>query len=113
MLPSKTASAWSKPGAGRFPQISGMVIGIDVTRPVGSRVLSVSVGGTAARPMPRTYILATNEFMARGGDGYAMFKDAKQLIDPIAATLLATQVIDYIAAKGSIAPKVDGRIVTK
>jgi len=99
-------------GAGRFPQISGMVIEIDVTRPVGSRVLSVSVGG---QPLDdaRTYMLATNEFMARGGDGYAMFKDAKQLIDPIAATLLATQVIDYIAAKGSIAPKVDGRIVMK
>jgi len=99
-------------GAGRFPQISGMVIGIDVTRPVGSRVLTVSVGG---QPLDdaRTYVLATNEFMARGGDGYVMFKDARQLIDPIDAILLATQVIDYIAAKGSVGPKVEGRIVNR
>ena len=51
--------------------------------------------------------------MANGGDGYVVFKTAKQLINPIDALLMASQVIDYIAARGTIAPKVEGRIVAK
>ena len=46
--------------------------------------------------------------MARGGDGYGVFRSAKVLID--AGTLMATQVIDHIAAAGTIAPKIEGRI---
>ena len=41
--------------------------------------------------------------MARGGDGYRAFAGAKQLIDPIDAQLMASQVIDYIAAEGTVA----------
>ena len=40
-----------------------------------------------------------------------MFKTAKALINPIDATLMASQVIDYIAARGTIAPAPEGRIV--
>jgi 5'-nucleotidase / UDP-sugar diphosphatase len=58
-----------------------------------------------------TYVLATNDYMARGGDGYSAFKQGKQLVDAMSATLMASQVIDYIAAKGEVAPKVEGRIV--
>ena len=56
----------------------------------------------------KTYTLATNDFMAGGGDGYAVFKAAKQLIDPADATLMASQVIDYIAAKGTDRPGARG-----
>ena len=48
--------------------------------------------------------------MAGGGDGYASFAGAKNLIDPVSAQLMASQVIDYVAAKGTISPKVEGRI---
>jgi 5'-nucleotidase/UDP-sugar diphosphatase len=58
----------------------------------------------------KTYTLATNDFMARGGDGYSVFSGAKQLIDPIDAQLMASQVIDYVAAEGTVSPKVEGRI---
>ena len=57
-----------------------------------------------------TYTLATNDYMAGGGDGYSVFASAMSMIDPIDATLMASQVIDYIAAKGTVAPKVEGRI---
>ena len=59
----------------------------------------------------KTYTLATNDFVANGGDGYAVFKGVKPLINPIDATLMASQVIDYIAARGTIAPAPEGRIV--
>ena len=42
-----------------------------------------------------------------------VFKTAKVLIDPIDATLMASQVIDYVARKGTIAPEPEGRIVAE
>jgi 2',3'-cyclic-nucleotide 2'-phosphodiesterase (5'-nucleotidase family) len=94
---------------GRFPQISGMTVVADVSQPAGSRVESVTVGGQRLDDS-RTYTLATNDFMANGGDGYVVFREAEQLIDPIDATLMASQVIDYVAERGTVAPKVEGRL---
>jgi 5'-nucleotidase/UDP-sugar diphosphatase len=98
--------------AGRFPQVSGLVVEVDLTKPAGERVVSITVGG-APLDEGKTYILATNDFMANGGDGYAVFKNGKQLIDPIDAVFMASQVIDYIAARKTVAPRVEGRIVEK
>jgi hypothetical protein len=50
--------------------------------------------------------------VARGGDGYSVFADANNLIDPIDAQLMASQVIDYVAAHGTVSPEVEGRIKT-
>lgn len=96
-------------GAGRFPQVSGMVVTVDLTRPPGTRVRSVTVAGTNLDPSA-TYTLATNDFMARGGDGYEVFEGKRNLIDPAAARLMASQVIDHVAAAGRVAPAVEGRI---
>jgi hypothetical protein len=51
--------------------------------------------------------------MARGGDGYRVFTEAKSLVDVSASQLMATQVIDYIAKAGKVAPKVEGRVVLR
>jgi 2',3'-cyclic-nucleotide 2'-phosphodiesterase (5'-nucleotidase family) len=75
----------------------------------GHRVVEVTVGG-APLDDAKTYILATNDFVAGGGDGYTVFEAATSLIDPADATLMASQVIDHIAGKGTIAPKPEGRI---
>jgi 2',3'-cyclic-nucleotide 2'-phosphodiesterase (5'-nucleotidase family) len=97
-------------GGGRFPQVSGLTVTINPGRPPGQRIVSV-MAGDAPLDDAKTYTLATNDFVANGGDGYAVFKSAKPLINPIDATLMASQVIDYIAAKGTVSPKPEGRIV--
>jgi 2',3'-cyclic-nucleotide 2'-phosphodiesterase (5'-nucleotidase family) len=99
-------------GAGRFPQVSGLTVTADVSEPPGSRVVDVRVGGAPVDPA-KTYTLATNDFMARGGDGYTPFAGATNLINAVDATLMASQVMDYIKAAGTISPKVEGRIVIK
>jgi 2',3'-cyclic-nucleotide 2'-phosphodiesterase (5'-nucleotidase family) len=99
-------------GGGRFPQISGMTVTIDLDKPAGERVVDISVSGTPLDPA-KIYTLATNDFMAAGGDGYTAFGEGKQLVDAIDATLMASQVIDFVAAKGAVSPEVEGRIVTK
>lgn len=97
---------------GRFPQVSGIVAEIDLKEPVGSRVKSVTVNNQPLDPA-KIYKLATNDFMARGGDGYRAFADAKSLVDISASQLMASQVIDYVAKAGKVAPKVEGRVVIR
>ena len=61
----------------------------------------------------KTYTLATNDFMAKGGDGYSILKKGRVIIDAAGATLMASMVMDYIKTKGSVSPRVEGRIVSK
>jgi len=96
-------------GAGRFPQVSGMVVTADLAKPVGSRVLAVTVGGQQLDPA-KTYKLATNDFMLNGGDGYTAFETGTVMIGPKSGHLMASDVIDFIQKAGSVDAKIDGRI---
>src|SRR5262249_14983128 len=98
--------------AGRFPQISGMTVDIDPTRPPGSRVLSVTVGGVPLDPK-KEYTLATNDYMARGGAGYDEFRTAPRLVPDDDAPLLANAVMNYLRALGTVRAVGSGRIVVK
>ena len=102
-------SMWAD-GAGRFPQVSGMVVTADLTKPAGSRVVSVMIGGKPIDPA-HAYLLATNDYMVNGGDGYTMFKTAELMMGGRDGTLLATNVIDYITKTGGVKAKVEGRLV--
>jgi 2',3'-cyclic-nucleotide 2'-phosphodiesterase (5'-nucleotidase family) len=104
-------SQWED-GAGRFPQISGMKVVADLKQPVGSRVVSVTVGDKPLDPAA-TYKVATNDFMLGGGDGYTALSTGKALVGARGGTLMASDVIDYIAAAGKVDAKVEGRIVLK
>ncbi|GAB4358625.1 MAG: 5'-nucleotidase C-terminal domain-containing protein [Kiloniellaceae bacterium] len=96
-------------GAGRFPSTSGIAMTWSRAAAPGERVKSVSVNGKPLDPMA-TYTVATNDFMAKGGDGYAVFTEGKTLIDAAAAKYMATMVMDFVAAAGEVAPKVEGRV---
>lgn len=98
-------------GAGRFPSVSGMTVTWDAKAPAGSRVTSVMVGESPI-DSAKSYTLAANDYIAGGGDGYSVFKDAKNLIDPAAAQLMAIMVVNYIEAAGEISPAVENRLVT-
>lgn len=95
---------------GRFPQVSGMRIKADVTRAAGQRVVGVAVNGKPLNPNAK-YRLATNDYLASGGDGYAALKSAKVLVGDTEADLIANIVMAYIRAKGTVVPALDGRIV--
>jgi len=99
-------------GSGRFPQVSGMVVEVDLSKPAGSRVASVTVGGETLDP-EKTYTLATNDFMARGGDGYDAFAAATPIIGERDGKLMASDVMAFIRAAGEVAPKPEGRIRVK
>ena len=95
--------------AGRFPHVSGMAVEYDARRAANERVLTITVGGAPLDPS-RTYRVATNDFMARGGDGYATFAAAKPLLPMDDAPLVANEVMVYLRELGTIRSTVDGRM---
>jgi 5'-nucleotidase/UDP-sugar diphosphatase len=97
---------------GRFPQVSGLIIEADVNRPAGQRVLSIKVAGEPLQE-EKNYKVATNDFLARGGDGYVTFRSAKQLIRGFDGPMVVNEVMAYVRKLGTVRTGVEGRIVLK
>jgi 2',3'-cyclic-nucleotide 2'-phosphodiesterase (5'-nucleotidase family) len=57
------------------------------------------------------YKLATNDYLLKGGNGYAMLKDGKVLLDELGGQYVAGQVIGFIQNRGKVSPKTEGRLV--
>jgi 5'-nucleotidase / UDP-sugar diphosphatase len=95
--------------SGGFLQVSGAAVVFAPSRPPGERVVRVTVGGAPLDPA-RRYTVATNNFLARGGDGYAMLAAGRVLVGPEDGPGLAATLVDAIERAGAIAPQVDGRI---
>ena len=95
--------------AGRFPQVSGLVAEVDRSRPAGSRVVRVSVGGAPLDPA-RVYAVATNDFLMRGGDGYGMLGARARDLD-VQGKLVASDVMVHARHLGRIGIGVEGRMV--
>lgn len=95
--------------AGRFPQVSGLAVTYDGTRPAGGRIVKALVGGKAIEPK-RLYRLATIDYLAQGGDGYQPLKAAKVLVNQEQAPLLVNVVADHLKTQGRVAPKIEGRV---
>ena len=110
---------------GRFPQVSGLSFTYNPRAPVGSRVKDVTIGGRPLDPQ-QEYTVATNDFLAAGGDGYQAFGEAlrssrdfssiggtltgEKLVYNDASRWLRDVVIDQIRNQKKVAPQVEGRI---
>jgi 2',3'-cyclic-nucleotide 2'-phosphodiesterase (5'-nucleotidase family) len=103
------------PGAnGRFPQVSGLCFSYDISAAAGSRVTGAvrqaadgSCSGAAIDlTAASSYSVATNDFMANGGDGYPNIfgrSTSREIMDQVLA--------DYVAASSPVSPAIQGRIV--
>ncbi len=56
--------------------MAGMTYKIDTSKEVGNRIVDIMVNGEPI-DLDKTYTLATNDFMAAGGDGYEMLADGE------------------------------------
>jgi len=99
---------------GRFPQISGMSVIYDPELPINSRVISISVGGAALDLSDDTtiYKMATNDFMAVGGDGYTVIAGLATVaeLDSLDDMLITyvTKILDRVIKSDNA--KIDGRL---
>jgi 5'-nucleotidase/UDP-sugar diphosphatase len=112
--------------AGRFPQVSGIIFMFSRSAPVGRKVREVFINNSRL-VMDKEYIVATDDFLAAGGDGYKAFGEAvraskdfalvggavmgEKLVYNNSGRWLRDVVIDFIREKKELAPVVEGRII--
>ncbi|MBS3938340.1 MAG: 5'-nucleotidase C-terminal domain-containing protein [Peptococcaceae bacterium] len=92
---------------GAFLQVAGLTYSIDTTRESGRRVHSVKIKGQPV-DLAREYIMATNDFLAAGGDGYAVLATI-----PVHAAMMSLEetLVEHIEALGgNISPVLENRI---
>jgi 2',3'-cyclic-nucleotide 2'-phosphodiesterase (5'-nucleotidase family) len=111
---------------GRFPQVSGLTVTYSRSALRGSRVQSILIRGKPI-DLNREYQVATNDFMAAGGDGYRAFGEAilsskdfeivggmmkgEKLAYSDSGRWIRDVVVGSIREKKKISPRVEGRIV--
>lgn len=99
---------------GRFPQVAGLCFTYDIAAAAGSRVTGAvrqaADGSCTGAPVDltagSTYMIAENDFMSSGGDGYPNFfsrSTTQNIMDQVLA--------DYVTANSPISPAIQGRIV--
>lgn len=91
---------------GGFPQVGGCAYVFDPAKEPGSRVTELTVGGQPVDDQ-KEYTLATNDFMADGGDGYDMLA-ADQM--PTYYGGLDEVLTAYIQSGAELPAEADGRI---
>ena len=95
-------------GEGRFPQISGVTVKVNLKNPAGSRIIEVLVGGKPIE-LDKVYTVVTNDFMAAGGDGYTAFKESKSS-KWVTGNWMRDDLVDYIKQNPKVGITIDGRI---
>jgi 5'-nucleotidase / UDP-sugar diphosphatase len=91
---------------GKILQVAGMTVVFDLTKPAGARIVKASVGG-AALDAARDYRVATNDFLAAGGDGFTGFTEGR---DVVHGDLLSEVLVDYLRNHSPVSYQVDSRI---
>ena len=101
-------------GTGRFPQVSGLKVTYTCTgtTPVVTGMWKTpdGVNGPATAIGPTDSVrFVTNDFMLTGGDGYTVFTQGTNVLQP--GDALLDVAVDYVTANSPVGPLVEGRIV--
>jgi 2',3'-cyclic-nucleotide 2'-phosphodiesterase (5'-nucleotidase family) len=99
---------------GRFPQVSGLkaTFSCSGTTPVvtGMWKTPAGIGGPEIPIGPADSVrFVTNDFMYTGGDGYTVFAQGTNVLQPGDDLLQVS--IDYVAANAPVGPVVEGRTI--
>jgi 2',3'-cyclic-nucleotide 2'-phosphodiesterase (5'-nucleotidase family) len=91
-------------------QVSGMTVTYDLDRPVGERVVAVTIGGEALDP-GATYTVTTFDFLASGADLYSGFLDA-EVVEAEGAEFADLLMARFAAGEPVAAPQ-GGRLIPR
>jgi 2',3'-cyclic-nucleotide 2'-phosphodiesterase (5'-nucleotidase family) len=80
---------------GRFPHIAGLAVDYAKFMPAGQRVVGLSINGLVLDLNDNTTMLkmATNDFLAAGGDGYTLLKSLKTTLEGDSLDLILERYI--------------------
>ena len=97
----------------RLLQVAGLRYEVDARRPVGARVLRAEIIDEKGRARPvdpaSSYIVTLSDYLADGGDGYAMLKKGRPV--PAPDPLVLDVVTDYLRVHDPLSAPRSGRIV--
>jgi 5'-nucleotidase / UDP-sugar diphosphatase len=94
---------------GGFPQVSGISFVFDPDQPAGERVVEILHNG-AALDLSASYLVATNDFLASGGDDFSMMADAVPQQEFMS---LEAAMVQYFQDHTPLSPQVEDRITTR
>jgi 2',3'-cyclic-nucleotide 2'-phosphodiesterase (5'-nucleotidase family) len=92
---------------GFFPHIAGMEVKFDSSKEAGNRVTEIMINGELLEAS-KTYTLATNDFLAAGGDNYTMFSDLETITEYGG---LDEILIEWMSENGTDGAEVDDRLI--
>jgi 5'-nucleotidase/UDP-sugar diphosphatase len=111
---------------GRFPQVSGLSFKYFRLATRGSRIKEIFIAGKPI-DLKREYVVATNDFLAVGGDGYKVFAETikvskdysiiggamkgEKVAYSHSGRWIRDVVVEYIKEKKRIAPMMENRII--
>ena len=95
--------------AGQFSHVGGIKFIYDQSKPAGNRVIKITLNGKDLN-MEKKYLVATNNFIAAGGDGYPHFSTIKTENE---FSALDEALISYIKELKDVDYKVEGRITVE
>ncbi|HBJ78015.1 MULTISPECIES: bifunctional metallophosphatase/5'-nucleotidase [Fusobacterium] len=95
---------------GRFPQFSGATVTFNPKKPAGKRVENITLKNGTPLDLNKTYKVASDDYIAVGGDEYNMFINAKEVANYPALTEI---VIENIKKNGVTNLTTDNRLIKK
>lgn len=93
--------------SGGFPHVAGIKFAFDPNQPVGERVVKITTMDDKHLDMDKKYTVATNDFLAVGGDGFPCFNDVPTINE---FGGLEEVLIKYIQKLGTVSYEKEGRI---
>jgi len=90
-------------------QVSGLNYVYDSKKPIGSRILEISLNDGSPVDPEEKYSLVTNSFLAAGGGEYVIFKSGENVQDSF--HYLRSIIADYIKKHTPIKGHIEGRII--
>jgi 2',3'-cyclic-nucleotide 2'-phosphodiesterase / 3'-nucleotidase / 5'-nucleotidase len=91
----------------RIMPISGLKVAYDDSRAAGDRIVSITKNDGTPVEMDKTYSITVNNYMAGGGDGYAILAT---ITDKTIDVVDLDALVNYIKAHGEVNPQIEGRV---
>ena len=107
------AESTQNEGTGRFLHVAGLKYSWTPNKPVGSRIIDVSVMSDDGSYVPlddeAVYYVTASDFLRSAGDGFVLLRD--KAIDPYDFGRDISEIfMDYLGKFSPVNPKIEGRI---